>query len=118
MLDPRPAHKELSGKIRVAKSAIAQGKIVLVEPLSIICDAADLGYETQDLPIILRELLDIATPEHYVGSRPPQKSYEKMISGKDLIAFKVVYERLKSIIYLKYTVVDGVFYLVSLHEDR
>ena len=117
-MDPRPAHKELSGKIRNAKSAIAQGKIVLVEPLSIISDAAELDYEMKDLPIILKELLEIATPEHYAGARPSQKSYEKVIRGKDLLVFKIISERFKSVIYLKYSIFDGFFYLVSLHEDR
>jgi hypothetical protein len=118
LLDPRPAHKELSGKIRAAKSAVSQGKIILVEPVSIISDAADLDYEVKDLPIILAELLEVTTPELYAGGRPPQKSYEKMISGKDLIAFKIVSERFKAIIYLKYSICDETFYLVSLHEDR
>jgi len=37
----RPSHKELTGKIRQAKEAAANGAILSLEPLSLACDAIE-----------------------------------------------------------------------------
>jgi len=36
---------------------------------------------------LIRELLEEISPKDYMGSRPPQKSYEKAIEGHELLAF-------------------------------
>jgi hypothetical protein len=115
----RPSHKELFGKIKVAKKAVSEGRIKLINQESLSSDADELGYLLEDeLQSILSELLDKSKPEHYVGMKPPQKSYEKEIKGLELFAFKVESDFLDHNIYYKFTIQDDKFYLVSLHKHR
>jgi len=115
----RPTHKELSGKIKGAASAVTKRRIRLVEPLVIAIDAQELGYDIRsELLCVLSELLTVCTPELYVGHTPPQKSYETMIKNQELFAFKVNIERFKDTVFVKFCLVSDVFYLVSLHRDR
>jgi hypothetical protein len=41
----------------------------------------NLGREIGEIPDILYELLGNADPKDYTGTRPPQRSYEPIISG-------------------------------------
>lgn len=74
----RPSHKELFKKIKAARKAVNEGRVILLnnQEESIISDAFELGYEIEnDLINILSDLLAHAKPEDYSGVRPPQKSY-------------------------------------------
>jgi hypothetical protein len=66
----------------------------------------------------LAGLLDETTPKHYTGARPPQRSYEQEIDGLELFAFVVDSKRFKCRVYLKFALTEGLFWLVSLHENR
>jgi len=115
----RPSNKELFGKLREAKSAVAKGIIALLEQDVIAADAIDLEYVIDtELLYVLKELLNATTPNDYAGTRPPQKSYEREIDGLELFAFVVYSRRFRCRVYYKFALTEGVLYLVSLHQDR
>ena len=115
----RPSRKELNNKIREAGKAIADGRIEIVEAQVVAADALDLDYDIEtELVRILLQIFKHISPEHYRGSRPPQRSYETEISGLDLFAFAVKVSRFHGVVYIKFALADDTFWLVSLHKDR
>jgi hypothetical protein len=115
----RPSHKELSGKLNEARKAVAQGRIALLNQVSLAADAVELDYDiTLDLLMVLTELLDKASPLDYTGSYPPQRSYEQDIQGLELFAFTLTIRRFKCRVYFKFALSQGWLWLVSLHIDR
>lgn len=115
----RPTHKELSNKIREAKKAVSKKAISVIKPDVIASDALELGYHFEnDLLKVIKSLLDEISPGNYAGSKPPQKSYEDEIKDTDLFAFNVESSWFGCGIYLKFTVFDDKFWLVSLHKNR
>ena len=105
-------------KIKQAKSAIEENLIFLINPDVIATDAIELGYEVSKLDRILSIIMKEITFENYVGTRPPQKSYENEISGAELFAFRWMSETFGCQSYLKFSIRQGKIYLVSLHQDR
>jgi len=117
----RPSHKELFQKIKIAKKAVNEGRVFLLDDQeeSIIFDAFELGYEVEnELLAILSDLLAQTKPEDYAGDRPPQKSYEKDIEGFELFAFSINSNLLDCKVYYKFSIQDNDLWLVSLHKDR
>lgn len=114
----RPSYKELTRKIRQAKEAAANGSIFPLEPLSLACDAIELGYLIEDLGSVVIDLLDELNPGIYAGSRPPKKSYEAAIKGLELWEFIWPSRRFGCDLYFKFTIRQGVLWIVSLHENR
>jgi hypothetical protein len=114
----RPSHKELTGKIRQAKEAAANGAILSLEPLSLACDAIELGYLVEDLGRVVIELLNEVDPECYVGERPPLKAYKTKIKGLELYEFKWPSRRFGCLTYFKFAVSQDKLWVVSLHVDR
>ncbi|MBN2568255.1 MAG: hypothetical protein JXB42_02370 [Deltaproteobacteria bacterium] len=114
----RPSYKELYNKIAKAKEAISKERIYLLDQDVIIIHALELGYEVKEIDTVLLEHLEDITPQHYVGSYPPQKSYEEGILNHDLFAFKVVSKRFGCDVYIKYVLKDENVWLVSFHQDR
>jgi hypothetical protein len=116
---PRPSEKELFKRIKEAKEAIAEGRIALINPLAVASDALELGYLIgEELESLLAELVDRLAPAQYVGTRPPQRSYEQTIKGLELFAFEVDSPRFESPVYLKFALSPDGFWLVSLHKGR
>ncbi len=117
----RPSHREILGKLRVAKKAVEENRVSVVTGTqdALIFDAIDLGYdiETELIPILLT-LLDQTEPEHYAGSRPPQKSYKGEITGLEIFPFKMKTDRFDCEIYYKFAMFHGDVWLISLHRDR
>jgi hypothetical protein len=115
----RPSDKEIFKTIGEAKEAIAKGRIAVLNPIVVASDALELGYLIEEeLESLLAELVDSLAPAHYVGTRPPQKSYEQTIKGLELFPFKVNIPRFQFPIYLKFTLSLKVLWLVSLHKSR
>ncbi|MBT8490067.1 MAG: hypothetical protein KJN62_03370 [Deltaproteobacteria bacterium] len=114
----RPTHKELNNKIKQAKEAISKDRIYLLEPHVIVIDSLELGYEVEKIKTVLSELLTDVTPQHYVGTYPPQKSYEEDILNYELFAFKIESKRFGCDVYVKYVLRDENVWLVSFHQDR
>jgi hypothetical protein len=77
-----------------------------------------LNCDIQEVPEILFELLQKMAPEHYAGTRPPQRSYEEDLGGSELYAFKIESKRLGCLIYLKFALQDGYLWVVSFHENK
>jgi len=113
-----PSHKALTGKIRQAKNAIQMGKIAFFEPDIIAADLLDLESEISKVPEILAELLEMVGPDHYAGTRPPQRSYEESLEGNELYAFKIKSKRLGCLIYFKFALYEDYLWIVSFHEDK
>lgn len=115
----RPSHKELSGKIKAAKTAVEQEKVRFTDPFVTALDAMELGYDfnTEHL-LILSDLLSVVTIGDYRGTRPPQRSYEKVIKGLDLFAFVVQGNILEDLVYFKFSIKGDWCFIASLHKDR
>jgi hypothetical protein len=91
----------------------------LLEQNAIAQDAIDLEYDIgNELFDVLSELLNETSPNHYTGSRPPQRSYERKIEGLELFAFAVESSRFNCRVYYKFVLAEGNFWLLSLHQDR
>lgn len=115
----RPSHKEITGKIIQAKKAVSNGCVFFINPVSLTTDALELGFLFNDeIEDVLMNLLDKASPENYVGRKPPQQSYEQEIYGFELFAFRTKCDILNETVYLKFTLFDKHLYLISLHKHR
>ncbi len=115
----RPSHKELSGKIRSATTAVAEKKVRYTDAFTLAFDAMELNYDfKQDFLLILNDLLSVVTSSDYKGTSPPQRSYEKVIRGLDLFPFVVRGSILDEVVYLKFSMKKDYCYIVSLHKDR
>lgn len=91
----RPTHKELSNKLRDCAELIASGQWLPCDPAKLKANFDELeklfGVETtlaEDQTEILFGALKEITPDHYSGARPPPQSYERVIRGKELLAFR------------------------------
>jgi len=69
----RPTHREISRKIRVAQQAVELRAIQIVDFMSLLSDADELGYSFDELPEILAKLLSHAAYSNYAVSRAPAK---------------------------------------------
>ncbi len=115
----RPSYKELYGKLRSARQAVRDGRIALLNQLALTGDAIELGYSIAlELNVVLTDLLEESTPDHYTGTRPPKRSYEQEIQSLELFAFTVESSRFKCRVYYKFALEGETFWLVSLHQDR
>ncbi len=115
----RPSYKELYGKLYSAKQMVKEGSFKLLDQVALAADAIELGYVIEsELGDVLTELLGTTTPNHYTGSRPPQRSYEQDIQGLELFAFVVDCDRFKCRVYFKFALENEIFWLVSLHQNR
>ena len=115
----RPSYKEITKKIAIAQSAVEHGNYRILNMLSLVADADGLGYLIDDdLDDLLVELLKKSSLDNYSGTRPPQKSYQQEIQGAELFAFVINETSLNGPIYYKFSIVDDVMFLISLHRDR
>lgn len=118
MLIGRPSHKEIFNKLKKSREVIGRGQILLIKETSIEADALELDYLLAELPEVLLKLLDEVTPHDYIGARPPSHSYETQIKGADLFEFKFFSDLFNCDVYLKFTIKNEIFWLVSLHKDK
>jgi hypothetical protein len=119
-MNPRPTHKELSNKLRKAKELLEGGCIGILEPQVVLTDSFELGYSFQlEFKAIVEEILSLGGPNNYVGSRPPQRSYETQIKGAELFAFVVQSLLLDNkAVYFKFALYQDILVVISLHEDK
>jgi hypothetical protein len=113
-----PSRKTLIGKVLFAQKASKKGDILLVTPDIIVADLMELGRSVEEIPQILCELLENTRPDDYVGTHPPQRSYEANIPGCELFAFRTKSKTIGCKVYFKFTIKDNYLWLVSLHRDR
>jgi hypothetical protein len=84
----RPSIRELTKRLDEAKEYLKNRAGLFANPSKAVGELNDLDIgDTDDIWGLIRELLEEITPKDYRGSRPPQKSYEKVIVGLELLAF-------------------------------
>lgn len=115
----RPSDGELDRKIKAAKAALmAQpGLFANLNKAVGELNALDLELPNQIWELII-ELLEEILPKDYAGTRPPQKSYEKTILGKELFAFYWDSKKLGHKMYIKFALKDNRYYYLSLHDSK
>lgn len=105
--------------MQAARAAVEQKAVFLLHQESLAEDAIELGYDIgSEFFEVLEELLAEAKSGHYVGGRPPQKSYKDDIDGLELFPFVVKSHRFGCRVYFKFAASEGSLWLVSLHQDR
>lgn len=113
-----PSRKTIIGKITLAQKISIAGDVALVDPDIIAADLIALGRNVDEIPSILCDLLENTNHNDYTGTHPPHRSYEPVISGCELYAFKTISKKIGCTIYYKFTIKDNILWLVSLHKDR
>ena len=114
----RPSHKEISRKLTLAKEAVSENRISILNPVSVATDTLELGLNLRNISNILGDLLEEIEPDDYAGKYPPQRSYEDEIKDCELLAFRWLSKKLGCRVYFKFTLRETRLWLVSLHEDR
>lgn len=115
----RPTVRELLKKLEEAKAYLRKPQGRLVNPSKVVSELYVLeAGDTEKVWNLILVLLDEIHPEDYVGGRPPQKSYERSIEGKDLFAFCWWSKKLGKKMYIKYVLHDEHYVYVSLHESK
>lgn len=119
MQQDRPSDGELDRKIKAAKAALKTlpGLFANINKAVGELNALDVESPNQIWELIV-ELLEEISPKDYAGTRPPQKSYEKTIAGKELIAFCWVSKKLGQNMYIKFALKDNRYYYLSLHRSK
>ena len=84
----RPSYKEIDQKLRQAREASARNQISIVNPVSFAADALELDFVFEAVADILANILREITPGDYIGSYPPQRSYENLILDCELFSFR------------------------------
>ncbi len=115
----RPSDRELDKKINAAKAALQAQNGLYANPSKAVGELYELEIESQvQLWKLILELLDEISPKDYVGRKPPDKSYEKLIDGQELFAFCWNSAKLQKKMYIKFALKEGRYYYVSLHRSR
>ncbi|HMF76404.1 MAG TPA: hypothetical protein VK604_12140 [Bryobacteraceae bacterium] len=114
----RPAHKELTGKIRSARTILLSHGYKAAETSKLAenfreLDLFSLEEQMEALGAALREI----SPEDYAGSHPPSKSYERLTRERELFAFSWNSEHFKKKMYFKFCLVNTTLFVFSLHES-
>lgn len=114
----RPSHKEISRKLTLAKEAVSENRISILNPVSVATDTLELGLNLRNISNILSDLLEEIEPDDYAGQYPSQRSYEDEIKDCELLAFRWLSKKLGCRVYFKFTLKETRLWLVSLHGDR
>lgn len=119
MYKKRPSDGELLKKLNQAKETLRNRHGVFAHPSKVVGELSALGIgdANEVWPMILRFLEEIL-PSDYVGTRPPQKSYEKAIAGLELFAFSWWSGTCAKQMYIKFVLKNERYYYVSLHQSR
>jgi hypothetical protein len=102
-----------------AKEFLKDRDGVFANPSKVVGELNDLDIEdTNDIWPLIRELLEEISPKDYKGARPPQKSYEKVIVGLELLALSWWSSKCAKQMYIKFVLKNERYYYVSLHQSR
>lgn len=119
MYDTRPSDRELIKRLTDAKESLKKRDGLFANPSKAVGELNDLEIgDTNEVWLLIRELLDEISPKDYKGTRPPQKSYEKAIAGLELMAFCWWSSKCAKQMYIKFVLKNERYYYVSLHESR
>ncbi|HEY4255461.1 MAG TPA: hypothetical protein VGM34_03850 [Chlamydiales bacterium] len=119
MHDKRPSDRELSQRLQEAKESLKNRPGVFANFPKAVDELYRLEIgNANEVWALIQGLLEEISLDDYRGSRPPQKSYEKTISGLELFAFSWWSAKLGKQMYIKFTLKNKRYYYVSLHESR
>jgi hypothetical protein len=119
----RPSHKELLGKIGIARALLEAGQWAAADPVKLAANFMDLdlyltGEQHSGLAHAVREI----TPESYAGSRPPKRSYERVTKGAEMFAFSWWSRFFERAMYLKFSLAGADkhqrVFVYSIHPSR
>lgn len=114
----RPSAREVDRKIGEAQESLRMHAGLFANPAKAVGELYDLGLEdTNEVWILIPQLLEEIDTIDYAGTYPPQKSYEKSLGNQELFAFRWQSVLLKKEMYLKFALKDGRYYYVSLHAS-
>lgn len=115
----RPSIKELTGKLNEARDLLSKKEGLFANPGNVVGELNDLDIgDSKKVWDLIKSLLTELEPKDYTGGRPPLKSYEKSIEGKELFAFSWQSNFLNKKMYLKFALKGDRFVYVSLHVDN
>lgn len=118
-MHPRPTTNELLHKLKEAAEAIHLRNVRFANPAKIGGELNNLNImDSGEVWNLILALLKEIKCDDYAGGRPPQRSTEKMVEGKDLWAFAWDSAMLGKRMYLKFVLKESAFYYVSLHESK
>lgn len=115
----RPSAKEIDKRLKEAKEALRNRRTIFANPAKVVGELADLEIgDSDETWELISKLIDELQLTDYAGGHPPQKSYESSIAECELWAFSWMSPSLKKQMYLKFSIKEGIFYYVSLHESK
>ncbi len=118
-MEHRPTGRELTNKLKSAAEALRSRRAFFANPAKTVKELYDLEIgDASEVWDLLCELLQEIVPEDYAGKHPPERSYEKTIAGKELLAFVWRSRRLNKTMYVKFAMKDNQFAYVSLHAAK
>lgn len=122
MYNSRPSPREIYNKVRDALAAVKNGNSIQALTKHISGDYAAMGVDDEAafwalLEQLLEEILDAGPGPHYVGGRPPQRSYECQLNRMELWAYAWDSILLGKTMYLKFCLIDNYYYHVDCHES-
>lgn len=119
MQETRPSDRELTKRINEAKEFLKNRPGLFANPSKAVGELYDLNIDdANDVWQLIRELLEVISTKDYRGSRPPQKSYEKVIAGHELLAFCWLSHKCAKQMYIKFVLKNERYYYVSLHQSH
>lgn len=117
--EQRPSARELLKKLIEAKEALKNGRGLFANEAKTLGELNDLDLDgAEEVWGLIGELLEEITPNDYSGTRPPQKSYERAIAERELIAFSWQSVKMGKKMYIKFALKNGRYYYVSLHRSK
>src|SRR5277367_5603160 len=119
MHQDRPSDGELDRKIKAAQAALKTRPGIFANINKAVGELYALDIESvNQIWELIAELLEEILPKDYAGTRPPQKSYEKTIAGKELFAFCWHSEKFGKKMYIKFALKENSYYYLSLHKSK
>lgn len=123
MVQERPSKGEIIKKISEAIKAIEEEKRAIPNSKHFLSDQEDLEVEDTSnlwflLIVFLKEIEALGPNDHYAGSRPPQKSYEVEVKGKELWAYSWFSVSRNKDMYIKFCLIKGHYFYMGCHVDR
>lgn len=115
----RPTNREIDKRLKEAKEALENRQVAFANHNKVVGELMDLKIEkTDEVWDLISKIINEIRIKDYNGAYPPLKSYEPNIENHELWAFSWHSSNLDRQMYLKFSVKNGYFYYVSLHECK
>lgn len=115
----RPTPREIDTRLKEAVVALKNRYVIFSNLNKVPGELEKLSIgDTDEVWELILQLMDEINIEHYAGGYPPQKNYEPFGKDCELWAFSWYSALLGRQMYLKFSIKEGMFYYVSLHESK